>query len=82
MLPLPVYELGLMASERAWDAQVALRVTVFTPESAPLAAFGTRVSGQVASLLAERALRRGIVPNADCGGLRMTPPGAGASLKT
>ncbi|HET9102181.1 MAG TPA: FAD-dependent oxidoreductase [Solirubrobacteraceae bacterium] len=52
--PLPAYELALMASERAWDAQVPLKVTVFTPESAPLAVFGERVSRDVGQLLSER----------------------------
>ena len=34
--PLPAYELALMASERAWDMQQSLDVTLITPERCPI----------------------------------------------
>jgi sulfide:quinone oxidoreductase len=54
--PLPAYELALMASERAWDMQTDLSVTVLTPEKTPLAIFGTDVSLALSRLLAERKI--------------------------
>jgi sulfide:quinone oxidoreductase len=54
--PLPAYELALMASERAWEAQVGLEVTVVTPESAPLELFGPVASRALTTLLAERRI--------------------------
>ncbi len=42
--PFPAYELALMASERAWDTQGALDVTVLTPERTPLEVFGPAAS--------------------------------------
>jgi sulfide:quinone oxidoreductase len=54
--PLPAYELALMASERAWDMRAEMDVTVFTPETAPLAAFGAQASHQLSRLLAERRI--------------------------
>jgi sulfide:quinone oxidoreductase len=54
--PLPAYELALMASERAWDMQVELEVTLVTPEPAPLELFGAVASGALAALLAERRI--------------------------
>jgi sulfide:quinone oxidoreductase len=54
--PLPAYELALMASERAWDMRAEMDVTVFTPETAPLAVFGAHASHQLSRLLAERRI--------------------------
>ncbi len=54
--PLPAYELALMASERAWDMRAEMDVTVFTPETAPLAVFGAQASHQLSRLLAERRI--------------------------
>jgi sulfide:quinone oxidoreductase len=54
--PLPAYELALMASERAWDMGAEMDVTVFTPETAPLAVFGAQASHQLSRLLAERRI--------------------------
>jgi sulfide:quinone oxidoreductase len=54
--PLPAYELALMASERAWEMQVDLEVTLVTPEPAPLELFGPVASRALASLLAERRI--------------------------
>jgi sulfide:quinone oxidoreductase len=34
--PLPAYELALMTAERAWDTQAEVKITLITPEAAPL----------------------------------------------
>jgi sulfide:quinone oxidoreductase len=62
--PLPAYELALMASERAWDMQTELSVTVVTPERSPLAIFGSDVSLALSRLLAERKIE--VVTSACC----------------
>ncbi len=62
--PLPAYELALMASERAWDTQVDLEVTLVTPERAPLDVFGDRASRAVATLLRERRIE--VISSAWC----------------
>jgi sulfide:quinone oxidoreductase len=51
--PLPVYELALMTAGRAQDSGIDLTVTVVTPEDAPLALFGDRVSQTVSTLLSD-----------------------------
>jgi sulfide:quinone oxidoreductase len=48
---LPMYELALMTAEFARQQGVPLEVTVVTPESSPLGAFGTHNSADVAQLL-------------------------------
>jgi sulfide:quinone oxidoreductase len=62
--PLPVYELVLMAAERAWDMQTELSITVVTPEEAPLAIFGTEVSRDLTRLLTDRKID--VVTSAQC----------------
>ena len=54
--PLPAYELALMASERAWDMQVDLEITLVTPERAPLDLFGPVASNALTTLLDERRI--------------------------
>ena len=54
--PFPAYELALMASERAWDMQTELYVTVLTPERTPLEIFGEEASRATAQLLADRRI--------------------------
>jgi sulfide:quinone oxidoreductase len=49
--PLPAYELALMTARRAHAMNVQLRVTVVTPETAPLAVFGSAVSKAVTEML-------------------------------
>jgi sulfide:quinone oxidoreductase len=61
---LPAYELALMASERAWDMQTEMSVTVLTPEEAPLASFGTKASLAVSSLLEDRKIE--VITSAYC----------------
>jgi sulfide:quinone oxidoreductase len=51
--PLPLYELALMTAGRAYDMDIALSVTLVTPEDAPLAIFGAAVSSAVGELLAK-----------------------------
>jgi sulfide:quinone oxidoreductase len=62
--PLPAYELALMASERAWDMQVDLEVTLVTPEAAPLDVFGPVASRALATLLGERRIE--VITSAWC----------------
>jgi sulfide:quinone oxidoreductase len=62
--PLPAYELALMASERAWDRETELSITVLTPEKAPLAIFGHEVSRELTDLLADRKIE--VVTSARC----------------
>jgi hypothetical protein len=62
--PLPAYEIALMASERAWDTQADMSVTVITPEDAPLALFGFEASLGMGRLLAERKIE--IITSASC----------------
>jgi sulfide:quinone oxidoreductase len=54
--PLPIYELALMTAARAYDMGVEVSITVATPEDAPLAIFGDRVSETVARMLVERGI--------------------------
>jgi sulfide:quinone oxidoreductase len=54
--PLPLYELALMTSVRAYDANTEVAITIVTPEDAPLAIFGTGASDAVAALLADREI--------------------------
>jgi sulfide:quinone oxidoreductase len=62
--PLPAYEIALMASERAWDTQADMSVTVLTPEKAPLALFGSDASQALMRLLEERKIE--VVTSAYC----------------
>jgi sulfide:quinone oxidoreductase len=50
--PLPLYELALMTSGRAYDMGMELQSTIVTPEDSPLAIFGSSASISVAELLA------------------------------
>src|SRR5438067_403906 len=49
--PLPIYELALMTSRRAYDTQTEVAITIATPEDAPLAIFGSTVSEAVSRIL-------------------------------
>lgn len=62
--PFPGYELALMASERAYDMQSELDITLLTPERMPLEVFGYQVSRSVSELLAERRIK--VVTSAYC----------------
>jgi sulfide:quinone oxidoreductase len=62
--PFPAYELALMASERAWDMQTELELTLLTPERSPLELFGAHASHEVAKLLSDRRIE--VVTSAYC----------------
>jgi sulfide:quinone oxidoreductase len=62
--PLPIYELALMTASRAYDMGADLSITVATPEDAPLALFGSSVSGAVEQLLTERGIM--VITSAHC----------------
>jgi sulfide:quinone oxidoreductase len=62
--PLPGYELALMASERAWDMQTGMDITLLTPERSPLEIFGASVSRQFSQLLTDRRIE--VVTSAYC----------------
>jgi sulfide:quinone oxidoreductase len=76
--PLPAYELALMTAGEAREmGQDDVEVTVVTPERAPLALFGERVSAAVADELAQAgvSVRTGIVARGEAGGLVLEPSG-------
>jgi sulfide:quinone oxidoreductase len=54
--PLPVYELALMAQQRALALGLEVRCTIVTPEEQPLAVFGKAASDAVAELLRVRGI--------------------------
>jgi sulfide:quinone oxidoreductase len=54
--PLPLYELALMTARRAFDANVDVSITLVTPEDAPLALFGSKVSEAVERLLVDNGI--------------------------
>jgi sulfide:quinone oxidoreductase len=62
--PLPAYELALMVSERAWDMQTDLSVTLLTPEKTPLGIFGADVSQELSRLLEDRNIT--VITSAYC----------------
>src|SRR6476469_2171184 len=53
---LPLYELALMTAQRAWESGQHPRVTLVTPESAPLELFGPDASKLLADALAEAGI--------------------------
>jgi sulfide:quinone oxidoreductase len=55
--PLPLYELAMMTSGRAYDMNVELTTTIVTPEDAPLGIFGTAASAAVAERLERARIR-------------------------
>ncbi|MCW3066231.1 MAG: hypothetical protein JWN32_3403 [Solirubrobacterales bacterium] len=60
--PLPLYELALMTSARAYDMGVEVSITIATPEDSPLAIFGLGASQAVARLLDDAGIET--IPNA------------------
>ena len=53
---MPLYELALLATARARASGVALEVSMFTPESVPMQAFGDRAGAAAAELLRDRGI--------------------------
>jgi len=55
--PLPLYELALLTQSELSKARVhGVKLTVVTPEDAPLGVFGRRVSELIGALLSERGI--------------------------
>jgi sulfide:quinone oxidoreductase len=76
--PLPIYELALMTVRRAVDLGVReLACTVFTPEAAPLAVFGSVATAAVSDLLRARGIevRGGVRIHEDTAGRLIVTPG-------
>jgi len=76
--PLPAYELALMtAGEARAMGQDDVRITVVTPEHAPLSLFGEEASAAVADELRQAGidLRTGVVARAAPGGVLLEPDG-------
>jgi sulfide:quinone oxidoreductase len=53
---LPVYELALMMAGRVLETDAKLSIAIVTPESAPLAIFGSGASEAVSALLAQAGI--------------------------
>ena len=53
---LPIYELALMTDRRARERGDQVEITLITPETTPLAAFGSTASSAVAELLSARGI--------------------------
>jgi sulfide:quinone oxidoreductase len=75
---LPLYELALLTRARLVDAgAIGVRVTVVTPEDAPLELFGPQASAAIAELLEDRGidLIPGTTPLAFADGVLSVAPG-------
>jgi sulfide:quinone oxidoreductase len=55
--PLPLYELAILTARHTRQTATPARITLVTPERAPLGVFGTEGSGVVRELLEEQAIR-------------------------
>lgn len=49
--PMPLYELALMTARRAFEMDESVEITIVTPESSPLALFGSAASTAVSKVL-------------------------------
>ncbi len=63
--PVPLYELALMAAERAYDMGMDPELAIVTAEEAPLGIFGPEASGALAKRLAESGIAVHTGVNAD-----------------
>jgi sulfide:quinone oxidoreductase len=54
--PLPVYEVALLAAERARDRRPDMAITIVTAEQRPVESFGEAVSAAVSELLAQAGI--------------------------
>jgi sulfide:quinone oxidoreductase len=54
--PLPAYELALLTAHQAWGEQMRPKITLVTPEPAPLAVFGPRASAAMKDELARAGI--------------------------
>jgi sulfide:quinone oxidoreductase len=75
--PVPLYELALMAADRAYEMCLDLELTLATWERAPLELFGAEASDTLAARLAERgiAVVTGVEAQVPVGGLVELRPG-------
>jgi sulfide:quinone oxidoreductase len=75
--PLALYELALLTAERLRSAGVEARITLLTPEPAPLAVFGGRASGAVLEELEDRGIHfiAGLLPEQIAWGELRAGPG-------
>lgn len=73
--PLPVYEVALLARERAREKNTDLDITIISAEPGPLAVFGERVSVAVGGLLADADIQMivGAHVESSSGGLTVHP---------
>ena len=55
---LPLYEIALMTTGRAYDMGIELSTTIITPEDSPLAIFGATASSAVAAALDRAKIQR------------------------
>ena len=73
---LPIYEIALMSQRRAAQRGVDVKISLITPESAPLAIFGAGPSAAVRQLLAARGIELftdSTVREAGPDGIRLSP---------
>ena len=54
--PLPLYELALQTANRAYDANATVDISNVSPETAPLAALGSGISDELATMLNDAAI--------------------------
>jgi sulfide:quinone oxidoreductase len=55
---LPIYELALMAAQRAWEMSLSdVELTIVTPEEGPLSIFGSGASDDLKHMLDEAGIR-------------------------
>jgi sulfide:quinone oxidoreductase len=75
--PLPIYELALMAAERAFGMNMEVAISIVTSEGAPLEIFGEAASRGVGQLLAEAGIATicGVRPAVPEEGLVVMQPG-------
>lgn len=75
--PLPLYELALLTASRAYAMNVPVAITIVTPESAPLALFGTGISRELTKLLHDAgiAFRGSSFAELAHGDLKLQPSG-------
>jgi sulfide:quinone oxidoreductase len=75
--PLPLYELALMTAHRAFDMNVAVAISIVSPEARPLGSFGAGVSDELARRLdaAQIAFHGSACAELDHGQLTLRPSG-------
>jgi sulfide:quinone oxidoreductase len=62
--PMPIYDLAMLISKRAYDMNVDTAIALLTPEAAPLQIFGDQASEGVTQLLEERGIE--LITSAYC----------------